>query len=245
MAAVPRTAARSGPFGQRSSAFSASTAITCARVASAASAEKARSGSGEAGFACKGVRARSRIRATISAVIKGTQTFAVRRSLEGVTTLVAGNTCRGELMRTSVVAALVALALSADVAAAQEVTGLDVRQGDGFTTLSWAPVAGATDYQIERTPVGADDVATGPAAIVGVWRPNRTVTPDAPTFADAGFNPGDRFQWRVRARIGTTEEPFSAPVRSTTPFTPSPVAPRPRNARGLPDQRSGELARGR
>jgi Zinc carboxypeptidase len=94
----------------------------------------------------------------------------------------------------------------------QEVTGLDVRQGDGFATLSWAPVAGATEYEIDRTPVGADDVATGPAAIVGVWRPNRTVTPEAPAFADAGFNPGDRFQWRVRA----TGQPFSAPVFATT-----------------------------
>ncbi len=47
-------------------------------------------------------------------------------------------------MRTSLVAALVALAVGADTAAAQEVTGLDVRQGDGFATLSWAPVAGAT-----------------------------------------------------------------------------------------------------
>ena len=61
--------------------------------------------------------------------------------------------------------------------------------------MSWAPVAGATDYQIERTPVGA---AT--REIVGVWRPNRTVTPGAPTFADAGFNPGDSSEWRVRAR---------------------------------------------
>jgi hypothetical protein len=122
-------------------------------------------------------------------------------------------------MRTSLVAALIALAVGADVAAAQEpsqVTGVGVRQGDGFATLSWAPVAGATDYQIERTPVGADDVPTAPAAIVGVWRPNRTVTPNAPTFADAGFNPGDRFQWRVRARTGTTAHPFSEPVFGTT-----------------------------
>ena len=106
-------------------------------------------------------------------------------------------------MRTSLVVALIVLAVGAEAAAAQEpsqVTGLGVRQADGFATLSWNPVAGATDYQIERTPVGADDLPTGPAAIVGVWRPNRTVTPDAPTFADAGFNPGDRFQWRVRAR---------------------------------------------
>jgi hypothetical protein len=117
-------------------------------------------------------------------------------------------------MRTSLVAAVVALAVGADVAAAQD--PVSVRQGDGFATLAWAPVAGATDYQIERTPVGADNVPTGPAAIVGVWRPNRTVTPASPTFADAGFNPGDRFMWRVRARVGTTEQPWSQPVAGTT-----------------------------
>ena len=52
-------------------------------------------------------------------------------------------------------------------------------------------MAGATDYQIERFGV-----------VVGVWRPNRQINQDQPAFADAGFNPGDSFQWRVRARIG-------------------------------------------
>ena len=101
-----------------------------------------------------------------------------------------------------------------------EVTNLAVVQRDGFATLTWSPVEGATDYQIERTPVDAQDVPTGAAAITGVWRPNRTVTPDSPAFADAGFNPGDRFQWRVRARIGTTPQPFSSPVfgRTIAPF---------------------------
>ena len=117
-------------------------------------------------------------------------------------------------MRITLVAAVVALALGADVAAAQD--PVSVRQGDGFATLAWAPVAGATDYQIERTPVGADDAPTGPGVIVGVWRPNRTVTPGSPTFADAGFNPGDRFMWRVRARMGTTEQTWSQPVSGTT-----------------------------
>ena len=36
-----------------------------------------------------------------------------------------------------------------------QVTGLTVTQGEGFATLAWTPVAGATDYQIERTPVDA------------------------------------------------------------------------------------------
>ena len=122
-------------------------------------------------------------------------------------------------MRTSLVVALIVLAVGAEAATAQEpaqVTGLGVQQADGFATLSWMPVAGATDYQIERMPIGSDNLPTGPAAIVGVWRPNRTVTPERPTFADAGFNPGDRFQWRVRARTGTTEHPYSEPVFGTT-----------------------------
>jgi Zinc carboxypeptidase len=97
-----------------------------------------------------------------------------------------------------------------------QVTGVGVEQADGFASLSWESVAGATDYQIERTPVNADDELTGLPVIVGLWRPNRTVTPDSPTFADAGFNPGDRFRWRVRARTGTTEHPFSDPVYGTT-----------------------------
>ena len=131
-----------------------------------------------------------------------------------------GRTVTGRLRLVAVVASgLIASLLPTGTALAQEanqVTGLAVEQADGFATLSWNSVAGATDYQIERTPVGADDVPTGPPAIVGVWRPNRTVTPDSPTFADAGFNPSDRFQWRVRARSGTTEHPFSAPVFDTT-----------------------------
>jgi Zinc carboxypeptidase len=95
---------------------------------------------------------------------------------------------------------------------AQQVTGLEVRQDDGFATLSWDPVVGATDYQIERTLAGAP----GSAVVVGVWRPNRQINQDSPAFADAGFNPGDSFQWRVRARFGTTPQPYSEPVTGTT-----------------------------
>ncbi|GAB3144816.1 hypothetical protein GCM10027290_23670 [Micromonospora sonneratiae] len=97
-----------------------------------------------------------------------------------------------------------------------QVQGLTVVQADGYATLKWTPLEGATDYQIERTPVDDQDVATGAPVITGVWRPNRQVNPEAPTFADAGFNPGDRFQWRVRARFGTTAQPYSAPVSGTT-----------------------------
>ncbi len=98
-----------------------------------------------------------------------------------------------------------------------QVLGLTVRPADGFATLAWTPVEGATDYQIERTPVDAAGTPTGPAVITGLWRPNRQVHNENPTFADAGFNPGDRFQWRVRARIAGVEQPYSEPVSATTP----------------------------
>jgi Zinc carboxypeptidase len=116
-------------------------------------------------------------------------------------------------------AAVLAVLLLPGAAAAQEpnqVAGLTVEQEHGFATLSWTPVQDATDYQIERTPVDASNAPTGPAAIVGVWRPNRQINQDEPAFADAGFNPGDRFRWRVRARAGTTAGEFSAPVTGTT-----------------------------
>jgi hypothetical protein len=110
-------------------------------------------------------------------------------------------------------AASMILVLPAAAAHAQQVTGLEVRQDDGFATLSWDPVAGATDYQIERTPAGAP---LGTGVVVGVWRPNRQINQDEPAFADAGFNPGDAFQWRVRARFGTTQQLYSEAVTDTT-----------------------------
>ena len=113
---------------------------------------------------------------------------------------------------------------------ANQVTDVAVEQADGFATLSWDSVADATDYQIERTPVDADDVPTGPSVIVGVWRPNRTVTPESPTFADAGFNPGDRFQWRVRARSGA----IAAPVLGAGVRDDAAAMGRPDRARGEP-----------
>jgi hypothetical protein len=117
----------------------------------------------------------------------------------------------------AVLTAVVVVLLVPGVAAAQsQVDGLEVRQGDGFATLKWERVPGATDYQIERTEIDAAGAPVAPAAITGVWRPNRTVTPLEPSFADAGFDPGDRFQWRVRARIGTDAGPWSAPVADTT-----------------------------
>lgn len=98
-----------------------------------------------------------------------------------------------------------------------QVTGLTAVQEDGFATLSWNTVAGATDYQVERTPVDAANVPTGAAEIVGLWQPTRTVTPESPTFAESGFVLGERYQWRVRARFGSANpQPFSEPVFGTT-----------------------------
>ena len=119
--------------------------------------------------------------------------------------------------RSYVVAAAAAMLVWPSAASAQQVTGLTAAQDYGFTTLKWSPVAGATDYQIERTPVDANNAATGPAVIVGVWQPQRTITPNAPAFAESGYRLGDRFQWRVRARLGTTNpQDWSAPVAGTT-----------------------------
>ena len=105
---------------------------------------------------------------------------------------------------------------SAQAAEPNQVVGLTATQNEGFATLAWEPVAGATDYQIERTPVDAANVPTGASVIVGLWQPLRTVTPASPRFAEAGFALGGRYQWRVRARFGTTAQPYSEPVFGTT-----------------------------
>jgi hypothetical protein len=105
---------------------------------------------------------------------------------------------------------------TARAAEPNQVQGLSVAQTDGFATVSWIPVEGATAYEIERTPVDATDAPIGVSVITGVWQPNRQVHNDRPTFADAGFNPGDRFQWRVRARVKDVAQPFSTPVFGTT-----------------------------
>lgn len=133
--------------------------------------------------------------------------------------------------RTTIFSVLLAATLAAAVAPApayaepagvaaqaepNQVQNLSVVQGDGYATLAWTPVDGATDYQIERTPIADDGSATGAAVITGVWRPNRQINNESPTFADSGFNPGVRFQWRVRARFGTTAQPYSEPISGAT-----------------------------
>jgi hypothetical protein len=66
--------------------------------------------------------------------------------------------------RTIGIVAIVALGSQLGAAGARaevarnQVTGLTVAQGDGFATLAWTKVEGATEYQIVRTPVDAADV---------------------------------------------------------------------------------------
>jgi len=140
-----------------------------------------------------------------------------------------GSRGRDATLLLALTAALVVSLLPAGIARAQDpnqVTGLTAAQDDGFATLRWTPVDGATDYQIERTPVDDANVPTGSSVIVGVWRPSRQIQSYPPAFADAGFNPGGRFQWRVRARIGTAAQPYSEPVFGTTiPEWGSPLTP--------------------
>ena len=127
-------------------------------------------------------------------------------------------------------------------ASAQQVTGLTATQDYGFTTLKWSPVAGATDYQIERAPVAADgDGRHG--AIVGLWQPQRTITPNAPTFAESGLQ-ARRPLPVARARAAGHHEPagpYSAPVAGTThgPLGPAGAAGRP--TRGTRSGRPGRV----
>ncbi|HWK26495.1 MAG TPA: M14 family zinc carboxypeptidase [Solirubrobacter sp.] len=124
---------------------------------------------------------------------------------------------RGTAVSAVVMAAALVLPCAAGAQEPNQVTGLSAAQDVGFTTLRWAPVAGATDYQIERTPVDASDQPTGAATIVGVWQPQRTITPAQPAFAESGYALGGRYSWRVRARFGTADpQPYSAPVTATT-----------------------------
>jgi hypothetical protein len=97
-----------------------------------------------------------------------------------------------------------------------QVRSLTAVQREGYATLKWAPVPGATDYQIERTLVDATGSPAGDSVISGIWRPNRQVRQESPSFADAGFVPGGRFRWRVRARIADSTQPFSSSVVAAT-----------------------------
>ena len=112
-------------------------------------------------------------------------------------------------------AALIASLFAAPPSLAQvpaQVEGLEVEQQYGFATLRWEPVDGVSEYQIERTEVDENDEPVGDPVITGIWRPNRQVDQEVPAFADANFDLGDRFRWRV----GIPGEGFSEPVYDTT-----------------------------
>ena len=106
------------------------------------------------------------------------------------------------LLVTALAATVVTVSPVAVLAAEpNQVTNLSAVQQEGFTTLGWDPVTavGVTGYEITRTAVDAANVPTGPATVVGIWRANRQINQSEPTFADAGYQPGLRFGWRVRA----------------------------------------------
>jgi hypothetical protein len=118
---------------------------------------------------------------------------------------------------------LAAAAVMVDARQDTRVGGLAAVARDGYATLTWKPVAGVNEYQIERTPLDAAGNPAGEPAISGLWRPNRQVKQEAPSFADAGFVVGRRYRWRVRALLGGTPQEFSAPVSALTvaPFGPA------------------------
>ncbi len=136
-------------------------------------------------------------------------------------------TAPGTLLAASVAALLIAsCAKSAPLSSPPQVnrgTNLTVVQQEGYATLKWRPVAGATAYDIERTPIDAAGTPTDSARITGVWRPNRQIKQETPSFADAGFVPGVRLRWRVRARTDSVAQPFSEPVIATTMARPGPA----------------------
>ena len=122
-------------------------------------------------------------------------------------------------------AALFLLLLAAPVSPAtaqQAPTGVEVEQGQGFATVSWDAVPGATEYRIERTPLTGGQ-PSGPAVLVGRWLPDRYLG-SPPTvnytgelnFADSGFVLGGSYRWQVSAVVGGTAGALSAPVDGQT-----------------------------
>ena len=120
-------------------------------------------------------------------------------------------------------------------------SGLTVTQNEGFATLAWEPVAGATDYQIERTPVDAANVPTGAAVIVGVWQPIRTVTP-AVAAVRRGRLRARRALPVARPRPLRDDEP-AAVLRARLRHDPSAVGHRARRrpAHRLGDERQRDV----
>lgn len=102
------------------------------------------------------------------------------------------------------------------------VEGVSVEQDYGFATVRWDEVSGATEYQIERTPLNGS-TPSGPAQVVGRWLPGRYAG-DELTFADSGFTLGQRYRWRVRAVAGGLTGEWSQPVDADTQPLLGPAA---------------------
>ena len=134
-----------------------------------------------------------------------------------------GFTCARMLRIAIAVAVVLVSQLQVGTAlAANPVTDLTVTQSEGYATLAWTPVAGASDYQVERTVVNADG-SLGTATIVGVWQAQRTITPAFPKFADAGFALG-----------GTLPMARPCPLRDDTPGLTRPRSCRRHGRNGAP-----------
>ena len=120
----------------------------------------------------------------------------------------------GARSRFAVVFAAAGIGLLLPAAAhAQQVTGLDVRQDDGFATLSWDPVAGATEYDVERTPAAATRAGRSRGGRLAPEPPDhrrrrRSRTPGSTRAT--GSSGGS-------ALVGTEPQPYSEPVSGTTP----------------------------
>jgi hypothetical protein len=106
-------------------------------------------------------------------------------------------------LASALVIPVIPVTAAAQVVDPQVPQNLTAEQKHGYTILRWDPVDGAGEYEIYRTPVDDANQPTDDMELVGIWRPNRTVTPDEPAFAEAGYSLGDRFGWNVRARFGS------------------------------------------
>ena len=82
---------------------------------------------------------------------------------------------RAALLAATVVA-LLFLTAGTRAQVPHQVTGLTVEQHHGFATLGWNPVAGATDYEIDRTAVDSSGQPTGPS--LGACERDSTALPN-------------------------------------------------------------------
>lgn len=71
--------------------------------------------------------------------------------------------------------------------------------------LSWAAVAGATGYTIERSPDGASG-----------WTEIATLDGWATAYPDSGLSAGTVYRYRIRAFNGQGTSPYSSPAVATT-----------------------------